>query len=403
MDKLLIGLYIIVSIFVVISFIYISYRNKKLYRKLSDKGLKVRYSKNADMYIVVGLFTILFVLPFFYVEKKNFTDSFIENPATLMFLLFLLIGFGFLFYGIYAYIKEKRISKNLIIEKKEILSGGVLKGKIIYSGINIKERKPVKIHLILQKVYIISNRETEIGEKAIWSQTVENYPYIFQNYMEIPFEFDIKEDFPEDWEEDYELVLVVEDENIGVDTFVLESKGKAVEDITLDELLEEPISKDSKTSRDIIVQNRVKNPILNIISILFVIIFPAFFWFLLRYRGQTIKEIELQIFYTLIYGLLIILLFFLPLYFYLKSINKSKPEEKKRKIRIFTNFLYGIVFVSFLFSGFLIFKFLMGDTKIIDHLLDITTNHIIDGFLGMFFILGIYSLLSYIRSLTSYK
>ncbi len=399
MEKILIGLYIAISIVTIISLIYVAIKNKKLYRKLSSKGQKVRYSKNADMYVLIGIFSILMVLPFFYVEREKLPEIFIQNPATVMFLLFLFIGFGFLFYGVVLYIKDKKISKNLIVENKELFPGGSFRGKVVYKGINLKERKPVNVHLILQKVYVVSDREALIGEKAIWSQTVRSYPYTFKNYIEIPFKFNIKENFPEEWEEGYELVLVVEGEDIGVDTFVLKSEGEAVKDITLDEIIEEPITRDSKTSREIIAKSRVKNPVLNILSILFVIVFSVFFWFLWRYRGQSLEEIEIQAFYSLVYGLLIILLFFVPLYLYVKSLIESKPEEKKKKIRMFTRFLYGIVLVSFLLSGIVVFKLLTGDTKIVEHMLNIALNYFIDGVLGMFFILGVYSLLFYIRSL----
>ncbi|EDP73115.1 hypothetical protein, partial [Hydrogenivirga sp. 128-5-R1-1] len=297
------------------------------------------------------------------------------------------------------YIKNKKISKNLVVEVEDISAGGKLKGKIVYKGLQIKERKPVKVHLILQKVYVISNREMELGEKALWSQTVESYPYTFQNYVEIPFKFDIKENFPENWEKGYELVLVVEGENIGVDTFVLKSEGKAVEDITLDEILQEPITKNAKSSMEIIAQNRGQNVLLNLLSILFVIAFPAFFWFLLRYRGQTIQELKIQIFYTLIYGAIFTLIFFVPLYLYEKSLIEAKAEEKKKKIIKFTNFLYGIVIASFLFTGFLIFEYLTGNTKIIEFIMSFAVNYFIDGLLGMFFILGVFSLISYIRTL----
>ncbi len=399
MNKILFGVYIFIWILTVIYTVYTAFKNKKKFKELSSEGQNIRYSKDANIFILMGVFSLLIIAPFFYIERNKIPDIFIENPATSMYILFLLIGSGFLLYGIRLHIKNKKILKNLIIEVEDISAGGKLKGKIVYKGLHIKERKPVKVNLILQKVYVISNREMELGEKAVWSQEVESHPYTFKDYVEVPFEFNIKDDFPKNWEEGYELVLAVQGENVGVDTFVLKSEGKAVENIEFDELFEEPITKDAKTSMELIAQKRKQNVLINLLSIIFVIYIPASFWIFLIYQGTPLKKVQEIIFYNLFSGVIFISVFYLPIYFFAKSFTEANVEEKKKKLKIFKIFVYGIVVFSFLFSGFLIFEFLKGNSKVTNFIFDEGIKYMINGFLGGIFILGVYSLISYIRAL----
>ena len=392
MYKVLIGIYILLWILTTIYAIYIEVKHRKKYSQLSQEGHNLRYGKSSESFIPLGIYLILISIPFF----TKYNDLSKETVPTLVALVFFILGIIFLFFGIKGHLKKQRVSRKLVIEDENLKPNGRLRGRLIYKGLTMKERKPVKVHLILQKVYILSmTNEKNFLEKAVWSETTVSHPYSYKDYIEIPFYFKIDEKFPDNWEDGYELVLTVEDENIGigVDTIIIKSKGNAIKDVSLDDVLEEPITKDAKSSLEILAYSRSKNKILNLLSILFVIAFSIFFWMMFRYKGQSLEQLKIQIFYTLIYGLFTTLIFFVPLYLYIKSFNNSNSKEKKKKIILFTRFLCGLVFLSFAFSGFVIANVLMGNKEILDKLFYFTFNYFIDGILGMFFILGMYALI----------
>lgn len=401
MDKALLILYLVALGGSALYLSYVAFRHRKALKRREGDYLSRRYGISPDVALAIGLFSLLLSAPFFYMERENIPSVFFENPPTVLFLLFSLIGLGFILYAAFKFVREKNVSKELRISEIDLSPRGILTGVGRFRGKEIK-RESLKVRLILQKSYLASNRELRIGEILLWSQEIESVPYLLGNVLEVPFKFELGESFPayEDWEGGYELFLLVEGSDFGVEVFPIKAKRAPTEEISPDEVFREPITPRSKTAGEILTEKRYSNPWYGLITSSFLVVFPPFMWFLLReeevFKIEAIKRFLLS-------GLVGVVVFYLPIYLSVKKLGESKVEERKMMVRRIRNTALILLMGSFIGWGYVLFRFLKGDSAPLERLMKFLEIYFVDGLLGMFFLLGVYALFVSLRDLPTRK
>ncbi|RLJ71271.1 hypothetical protein BCF55_1570 [Hydrogenivirga caldilitoris] len=397
MDKTLLILYLVALGGSALYLGYAAFIQRKALRRQGDNHLGRRYGISSDVALAIGLFSLLLSAPFFYIERDKIPSVFFKNPPTLLFLLFSFIGLGFILYAVFKFLKGRSVSKKLLISEIDLSPRGVLSGVVRFKGKEIK-REGLKVRLILQRAYVASKRELRIGEVPLWSQEIESVPYFMGNALEVPFKFELGESFPsyEDWEEGYELLLLLEGKEFGVEVFPIKSKGAPTEDISLEEVFREPVIPRSKTAGEVLAERRYSNPWYGLITSSFLVVFPPFMWFLVREKEAF--EIE-AIKRFLLSGLVGVIVFYLPIYLSVKKLREGKVEEKKMMVKRIRNTALVLLMGSFIGWGYVLFRFLRGDSVPVERLMEFLEIYFIDGLLGMFFLLGIYALFVSLRDL----
>ena len=369
---------------------YFVYAVLKFKRDLNRPLAEARYSVPPYVATSLGVFFILVTLPFYYKEWENIPRIFFENPVTIAFLIFTLVGVGLLFYALRKTIRRIRISKEIVIEEEELAPGRVLSGVVRLKGTSAV-REPLKVSLVLQQAYVVSQREKRIGEKAIWSQSIKTYPVIFKNFVEIPFKFDLDDSFPpeDSWEEGYELALVVEGDKFGVESFFLKTKGEPVSDIPEDF----PDTGDVRSVGEIISEREYTNPWYNLATTSFVVLFALFMWFMLR-SEYILKDPSSAIAGLIVSGLVILLIFFLPIYILAAKLRSGSVEERGKGAKgVFG--LAVLLIISFGgVWGYAIYRHFKGDSDLLEMIFDFALSRLVDGILGMFVLLGLFGVVA---------
>ncbi len=393
-DKLPLTLYLLALTGTVAYFVYAVIRYR---RELSSPSVEARYSVPSYVANTLGLFFLLVSLPFYYTKWRDIPEIFLENPAFLFFVLFTFIGLGFLFYGLRKTIKGMKVSSEVVVEREDLAPGGVLSGIVRLKGLEAV-REPLKISLVLQQAYVVSHREKRIGEKPVWSQSAETYPVIFKNSTEIPFKFDLRDDFPpeDSWEEGYELALVVEGKNFGVKTFFLKTKGEPIGEVPEDFLGAEGI----KSAGEIMAEREYKNPWNNILPSSFVVLFALFMWFLIT-DGYALKDPVLGIKRFIGGGAVGVIVFFLPIYKLGLKIKSKDAEGIKSATRWIVRIVVALIVLVMLLWGYALYDHFLGEGKHFETIAEFMTSTLLEGLLGMFFIVGIYGVLVGFKDLIS--
>ncbi len=390
LDKLPLILYLLALTGATAYFIYAVLRFR---RDLKKPSAEARYSIPPYVAISIGVFFILIALPFYYKEWEKIPGIFLENPATIAFLIFTLVGVGLLLYALHKTIRHMRVSREVVIGEGKLAPGGVLSGSVRLKGIEV-EREPLKVSLILQQAYVVSYRGKRIGEKPVWSQSVETYPVIFKNSTEIPFKFDLDDKFPpeDSWEDGYELALVVEGDKFGVETFFLKTKGEPINDIPEDLFNTGNV----QSVGEIIAEREYANPWYNLATTSFVVLFSLSMWFMLR-SGHILRDPYSAIARLIASGLVGLLIFFLPVYILALRLRSRSAEERKKGAK---GVLSMAVFLILSFSsvwGYAIYRYLQGDSRPLEMIFDFFLSRFVDGILGMFVLLGVFGVVVSIR------
>ncbi len=390
LDKLPLILYLLALTGAVAYFVYAVLRFR---RDLNRPLVEARYSVPSYVAASLGVFFVLVALPFYYKEWEKIPRIFLENPATITFIIFTLIGIGFLLYALRKTIRGIRISREIVIEEEEFAPGGALSGVVRLKGTSVV-REPLKVSLVLQQAYVVSQREKRIGEKAIWSQSIKTYPVIFKNFVEIPFKFDLDDSFPpeDSWKEGCELALVVEGDKFGVESFFLKTKGEPVSDIPED-LLD---TGDVRSVGEIIAGREYANPWYNLAISSFVVLFALFMWFMFR-SGHILKDPFSAIAGLIASGLVVLLIFFLPVYILATKLRSGSVEEREKGAKgVFG--LAVLLIISFGgVWGYAIYRHLRGDSDLLEMIFDLALSRLVDGILGMFVLLGLFGVMAGIR------
>ncbi len=383
MDKLPLIIYLLALTATVAYLVYAVIRYRE---DLSLPSVEARYSVPSYVANTLGLFFLLVSLPFYYMRWRDIPEIFLESPAFLFFFLFTLIGLAFLFYGLRKTIKGMKVSSEVVVEREDLTAGGVLNGIVRLKGLEAM-REPLMISLVLQQAYVVSHREKRIGERPVWSQSAETYPVIFRNFTEIPFKFDLPDDFPpeDSWEEGYELALVVEGRNFCVKTFFLKTKGRPIGEVPEDFLEAEEI----KSVGEIMAESAYKNPWNNIIPSSFVVLFALFVWFLIT-DGYALKDPILGIKRFIGGGTVGVIVFFLPIYRLSLKIKSKDAEGIKSATRLIVRIAVVLIMLVMLLWGYALYDHFLGEGKHFETITEFMTSTLLEGLLGMFFILGIY-------------
>jgi len=342
----------------------------------------------------LGLFSLLLPAPFFYLEREKLPSVFFKNPSTLFFLLFLLVGLGFILYAVVKFIRERSVFKEVKVFNKDLSPRGVLEGVIRLKSRKIR-KEALRLTLVLQKAYIISERELRVGELPIWSQSIESVPYTAGDNLEVPFKFELGDEFTsyDEWEEGYELVLVLEGDSLGAEVFFIEGKGNPARGVYHEE---EVLTPGSKTAGEILAERAYSNPWYGVLTSSFVFLFPLFTWFVVR--GDRVFEREaLERF--LLGGFLGVATFFLPIYLLVKKIREGNAKERKEAARGILRLAFAFAGLSLAGWGYVLLMFFRGEGKLIDSFLNAVELYFVDGILGMFFLLGVYALLISLKEL----
>ena len=390
MDKLLLILYLIALAGWVVYFVHAVLRFR---RDLNRPSVEARYSVPHYVAISLGLFFILIALPFYYNEWENIPRVFFYKPVTISFVVFTLVGVGLILYALWKIIRYVKVSKEVVVEEEELSPGGVLSGFVRIKGLEAV-RESLKASLVLQQVYVISHKEKRIGEKPVWLQSAETYPVIFRNFTEIPFKFDLDDEFPPEdiWEEGYELVLVVEGKELGVETLFLKRRGE-----TINYIPEGSFNTGSVRSvGEILAEREYKNPWYDLATASFVVLFTLFMWFMLR-SGDILKDPLSAIAGLIANGLVLLIIFFLPVYILAQKLRSKSAEERKKGTMGVLNMAVLLIIFSGGVWGYAIYRHLKGDSKILEMIFDLVLSRLVDGILGMFVLLGLFGVVASIR------
>ena len=390
LDKLPLILYLLALAGAVAYFVYTVLRFRK---DLNKPSAEARYSVPPYVAVSIGLFFILVALPFYYKEWGNIPRVFFENPVTISFIVFTLVGVGLILYALRKTIRYMRVSKEVVVEGEELTPGGVLSGILRIKGLEAV-RKPLKASLVLQQAYVVSHREKRIGEKPVWSQSTETYPVIFRNFTEIPFKFDLGEDFPpeDSWEEGYELALVVEGKELGVETFFLKRKGEPINYIPEGSFNTGNV----RSVGEIIAEREYTNPWYNLATTSFVVLFALFMWFMLR-SGHILKDPLSAIAGFIASGFVLLMIFFLPVYILAIKLRSKSAEERKKGAKGVLNMAVLLIITFGGVWGYAIYRHFQGDSKLLEMIFDLVLLRLVDGILGMFVLLGIFGVVVSIR------
>ena len=390
LDKLPLILYLLALTGATAYFIYAVVRFR---RDLNKPSPEVRYSIPPYVAISIGLFFILITLPFYYKEWGNIPRVFFENPVTISFIVFTLVGVGLILYALRKTIRHMRVSREVVIEEEELTPGDVLSGFVRLKGLEAV-REPLKISLVLQQAYVVSHREKRIGEKPVWSQSAETYPVIFKNSTEIPFKFDLRDDFPpeDSWEGGYELALVVEGNEFGVETFFLKRKGEPINYIP-----ENSFNTGSVQSvGEIIAEREYANPWYNLATTFFVVLFALFMWFMLR-SGDILKDPFSAIAGLIASGFVLLMIFFLPVYILALKLRSKSAEERKKGAKGVLSMAVLLIITFGGVWGYAIYRHLQGDSEPLEMIFDLVLSRLVDGILGMLVLLGLFGVVASIR------
>ena len=392
--KPLVLLYVVAWVLTGLYMIYAVIRYRK---DLNAPSAEVRYSVPSYVANTMGLFFLLVSIPFYYTKWRNIPEIFLDSPVFLLFVFFTFIGLGFLFYGFWKTIRGIKVSSEVVVEREDLTPGGVLSGIVRIKGLEAV-REPLKVSLVLQQAYVVSHREKMIGEKPVWSQNTETYPVIFRNFTEIPFKFDLRDDFPpeDSWEEGYELAIVVEGKKFGVKTFFLKTKGEPISKVPEDFLG----TKGVKSAGEIMAERGYRNPWNNIVPSSFVVIFALFMWFLIT-DGYALKDPVLGVKKFIGGGMVGVIVFFLPVYRLGLKIRSKDPEGIREASRWIVRVAVALIVLVMLVWGYAIYDHFLGEGKYLEIIAKFITNTLLDGLLGMFFLLGVYGVVVGLKDLIS--
>ena len=93
----------------VLNGIYMIYAVIRYRKDLNAPSAEVRYSVPSYIANIIGLSFFLVSLPLYYTKWREMPEIFLENPAYLFFVLFTLVGVGFLSYGLWKTFKGMKV------------------------------------------------------------------------------------------------------------------------------------------------------------------------------------------------------------------------------------------------------------------------------------------------------
>jgi len=370
LEKLPIILYLLALTGAVAYFIYAV---MKFRIDLNKSSVEARYSVPPYVALALGVPFILTAVPFYYKNWDKIPRVFWENPVTIAFVIFTL---------------------EVVVEEENLTPGGVLSGVVRLKGMSAV-REPLKVSLVLQQAFVVFHRERRIGEKPVWSQSIETYPVIFKNFTEIPFKFDLGDDFtPEkDWEEGYELALVIEGDKFGVESFFLKTKGKPIKKIP-----EDFLDKGSARSvGEIIAEREYSNPWYNLATTSFVVVFALFMWSVFRY-DHILKDPLSAVAGLVASGFVLLLIFLLPVYILSMKLKSGSAEEREKGAKgVYAVAVFLVLVVGGMW-GYAIYRHIQGNSSYLEMIFDLVLSRVVDGILGMFVLLGSFGVMASIRS-----